>query len=60
MNIKGFQVTCNTQYCITNTTKFAKQKQTRYEKLYAISTKYIRNKIEEANKFQNNIIKYLT
>ena len=39
MNIKECQVTSNMQYCITDTTKFAKQKQISYEKLYAASTK---------------------
>jgi hypothetical protein len=56
MNIKGFSG--NWQYAILyiDTTRFAKQKQTSYEKLFAASTKYIRNKIEEAFRFQNNII----
>ena len=39
------------QYCITYTTKFTKQKQISYENFMQQVQNYIKNKIEEANKF---------
>jgi hypothetical protein len=57
MNIKGFQVIGNMQYCkMIQLGLQSRSKQVMRNFIHKVQN-YIRNKIEEANKFQNNIIK---